>query len=193
MRAFHNDPKIAAKYRARVAAHAAADEIIKGVYWEKGKGCAVGCTVHASNHAAYESELGIPIALAYLEDAIFEGLPIQLARTWPKRFLAAPSVGADLSLVQWRFFYWLCTQRKFGAFHDPLVTGAVSACAKVMKRLINGEKPIDVRLAAQKAKDAANAAAAYAAANAAIEAAAYAAAHVAERKAQARIIRKYLR
>ena len=26
--------------------HAAADEIVKGQYWEGGKGCAVGCTIH---------------------------------------------------------------------------------------------------------------------------------------------------
>ena len=37
--AFHNDPEIKAKYVARVKAHAEADEIIKGKYWEDGKGC----------------------------------------------------------------------------------------------------------------------------------------------------------
>jgi hypothetical protein len=43
--AFHNDQKIKDKYLARVEAHRKADEIIKGKYWENGKGCAVGCTL----------------------------------------------------------------------------------------------------------------------------------------------------
>lgn len=40
MVAFHNDPKIKAIYVKRVKAHQEADEIIKGKYWEEGKGCA---------------------------------------------------------------------------------------------------------------------------------------------------------
>lgn len=46
MKAFHNDKKIKAKYLARVKAHIKAGEVIKGKYWENGKGCAVGCTIH---------------------------------------------------------------------------------------------------------------------------------------------------
>lgn len=71
--AFHGDKAIKAKYLARVKAHAEADEIIHGTYWEKGKGCAVGCTIHSEKHSAYETELGMPIILARLEDRIFEG------------------------------------------------------------------------------------------------------------------------
>ena len=65
MRAFHNNPAIKEKYLARVRAHAAADEIIKGQYWQNGRGCAVGCTIHSSSHKAYEDELGIPRFLIY--------------------------------------------------------------------------------------------------------------------------------
>ena len=32
----------------QLRAHAKADEIVKGLYWENGKGCAVGCTVRSS-------------------------------------------------------------------------------------------------------------------------------------------------
>ena len=31
----------------QLRAHAKADEIVKGLYWENGKGCAVGCTIHS--------------------------------------------------------------------------------------------------------------------------------------------------
>lgn len=47
--AFFGDPKIKAKYLRRVKAHYKADEIIKGTYWENGKGCAVGCTIEGSD------------------------------------------------------------------------------------------------------------------------------------------------
>lgn len=108
LRAFHDDPKIKAKYLRRVQAHAAADEILQGYgYWRDGKGCGVGCTIHSGAHRNYETELGIPMWLAYLEDGIFEGLPPERAKTWPAEFLEAIQPGADLCLVALRFMVWL--------------------------------------------------------------------------------------
>lgn len=75
MRAFHGKEEIKQKYLARIRAHAAADEIVKGTYWENWKGCAIGGTIHGKDHSFYESELGIPKVLGYLEDRIFEKLP----------------------------------------------------------------------------------------------------------------------
>src|SRR5712692_7450214 len=40
--------------------HAKADKIEKGYYWEDGKGCAIGCTIHSGDHAEYEPRFGIP-------------------------------------------------------------------------------------------------------------------------------------
>lgn len=40
MLAYHGDAKIKETYLTRVQAHAVADEIIHGHYWENGKGCA---------------------------------------------------------------------------------------------------------------------------------------------------------
>lgn len=40
MLAFHNDSKIKATYLNRLEVHYKHDEIIKGQYWENGKGCA---------------------------------------------------------------------------------------------------------------------------------------------------------
>ena len=99
MLAFHNDPKIKEKYLKRVRAHAKADKIVKGQYWEDGKGCAVGCTILGKDHYKYEKELGIPVSIAYLEDKIFEGLPNEEAMTFPVRFLEAIPVGANLEHV----------------------------------------------------------------------------------------------
>ena len=100
---FHGDPKVKKKYLSRVKAHAKADEIIKGQYWDDKKGCAVGCTIHSSDHSAYEKELGLPEWLAKLEDVIFEGLPNGEAKKWPSQFLEAIPVGINLDKVKWKF------------------------------------------------------------------------------------------
>ena len=103
MLSFHNDPLVKAKYTARIKAHAKADEIIKGQYWQNGKGCAVGCVIHSTNHKAFEIELGIPEWLAKLEDVIFEALPNGDAKSFAVNFLDAIPVGVNLEHVKWRF------------------------------------------------------------------------------------------
>jgi hypothetical protein len=60
MLAYHNDPSIKAKYLARVAEQHRQDDILQGYgYWARGKGCAVGCTLHSNKHSQYEIELGL--------------------------------------------------------------------------------------------------------------------------------------
>ena len=114
MKAFHGDPKVKEKYVGRVKAHRKADQIIKGQYWEEGKGCAVGCTIHGSDHQAYETELGIPVELAYLQDCLFEDLPNEEAQNFPVDFLESIPVGADLDLVLHQFLYWLLVDPQDG-------------------------------------------------------------------------------
>src|SRR3990172_7843606 len=107
MQAFHNDPAIKQKYIERVKAHVLADEIVHGTYWENGKGCAVGCTIHGQDHGLYETELGITKILARLEDRIFEGMGNGDSKEFPLRFISAIEPGADLSLVWPEFARWL--------------------------------------------------------------------------------------
>src|SRR2546426_82462 len=114
MIAFHGDQAIKDFYLARVQAHRAADQLVHGYYWEKGKGCAVGCTLHSAHHQAYEQELGIPLILARLEVRIFEALPPPGDQAWPDDFLAAVPVGADLTLVWPHFFVCLATDPQHG-------------------------------------------------------------------------------
>jgi hypothetical protein len=103
MRAFHNDPKVKEKYCERTLAHQKADEIIQGIGWDNGNGCAVGCTLENYDHKQYEVELGIPEWLAHLEDIIFEGLNKEHAVLWPARFLKAVNVGSDLDKIKTPF------------------------------------------------------------------------------------------
>ncbi len=179
MIAFHNDPALKAAKLAQVRAHEAADEITKGIYWEGGKGCAVGCTVHSSSHAAYETEMGIPRMLARLEDRIFEGMPNDKAKLFPVRFIEAIPVGADLSLVGWKFLHWLIVDvtEKFGT---ELTRKGVAPAIEILRQKAAGEP---VSKDAAWAADAAARAAAWAAD--AADAAARAAARAARAAARA--------
>jgi hypothetical protein len=116
MLTFHGSQEIKDQRIAQVRAHRLADQLVKGHYWEDGKGCAVGCTIHGSDHFAYETELGIPVELAYLEDRIFEGLSNGKAMMWPERFLASIPVGVDLRAthINKRFVLALITDEKRG-------------------------------------------------------------------------------
>jgi hypothetical protein len=126
---------------AQLQAHAAADELVKGQYWQDGKGCAVGCTIHGDNHAEYEPRFGIPEMLARLEDCIFEGLPNGSAKEWPLRFMGAVQPGGDLSSVGWKFLHWLLTDKSITpGIEHPLVRDAVRQCADVLALLAKGER-----------------------------------------------------
>ncbi len=150
MKAFTNTLQTKTEALASIRAHKAADQLIKGQYWEEGKGCAVGCQYHAFKndndydfHIIAERVHGIPQQLAYLEDRIFENLPNELAMQWPERFLSAIPEGADLSKVIPSLMVWLMTDKnngvirflKSGSDQEKIIT-AVSA---LYARRVNGE------------------------------------------------------
>ena len=126
--------------------------------------------------------------LAHLDDLIFEGLPTDKAKEWPRRVLLAVTPGSDLSHVPWQFLHWLLTDSEVNpGIDDPTVKDAVRACADVLVPLTRGN-PLDASAAesaAQNAERAAESAArsaatAASAAWSAAESAAYAAWSAAE-------------
>lgn len=137
--AFHSDSAIKAKYLARVLAHAKADEITHGIYWENGKGCAVGCTIHGDRHEAYERELGIPQSLAWIEDRIFEGLPNGDAKAFPADFLKAIKPGADLSKVTSLFLLAVQRRNLRRMRGNKPVTDAIRLCILVLQNWSQGK------------------------------------------------------
>jgi hypothetical protein len=158
MLAYHNDQSVKDQILSQISDHALADEIVKGQYWEDGKGCAVGCTIHSGKHAEYETRFGIPQMLAHLEDGIFEGLPNDKAKEWPARFMGAIIPGLDLSLVGWKFLHWILTDAEVNpGIDDPIVKEAMSQCADLIFKISVGG-PLD-RSAAASAWSAARSAA----------------------------------
>ena len=162
--AYHNDATKKDAILDTLAKHRAADALVQGYgYWKDGKGCAVGCTIQSSDHAEYETRFGIPIHLARLEDSIFEGLSVELARQWPERFMGAIKVGSDLSRVHWQLLHWLLTDASInpGIEHE-IVRDAVRQCADLIEILADGgvvsESAESAESAARSAASAASAA-----------------------------------
>ena len=108
-------------WQARMARHIAADKVIQGVYWLDGRGCFIGCSVHGDDPQPLVDEIGLPLAVIRIAEAIFERLPKSDAIEFTKR-ISAPGVireGADVSLVQWQFLLWLNTTPEV----NPGITG----------------------------------------------------------------------
>ena len=183
MQAFHNKSEIQKEYLDRVIAHSKADEIIKGTYWENGKGCAVGCTVHSSSHRAYETELGIPMWLARMEDRIFEGLPSARAKKFPLEFLSAVNLGADLEKIKIPMLIFILESARTRTKNERSLKAIDGVLLQLRKDVLDLPALREARAAAAAAAyaaayaDAADAADAYAAD--AADAAAYAAADAA--------------
>lgn len=138
--AYHNDPQIKSEILAELAQHRAADQLVQGYgYWKDGKGCAVGCTLHSGDHIEYEARFGIPVAIARLEDTIFESLSINAARAWPERLMTSIRPGQDLARVHWALFHWILTDETINpGINHPTVRSAVRQCADLMAVLKSG-------------------------------------------------------
>lgn len=155
------DAKLKADFVAEIAKHEAADQIIAGTYkeWDGQvfRACAIGCSLHSLNilqgkselcegtalHERFEIELGWPIWLAYLEDDVFEHLPANLQKTWPRRIAEAIPVGAvadDIALA--KILRWLLTGEEFGVRHasnDPEIVGVVDRMGALFDRVITND------------------------------------------------------
>jgi len=136
MKIFHGDSALADMYLSRVQSHYNADEIIKGTYWENGKGCAVGCTIHSSNHKDYETLIGLPEGVAKLQDRIFENLPDALAKEFPLQLIKAchKSTGKVSDHITKKFFLWLLTEELSPIYEKQSDTykNAIEKCVKAI-------------------------------------------------------------
>lgn len=140
MLAYHSKPAVKTDILAQLQQHRAADQIVQGYgYWKGGRGCAVGCTLHSGRHEEYETRFGIPVHLAYLEDRLFEGMPVEKAREWPMRFMGAIRPGADLSGVWRTFMVFLLTSEQWGVLRHAKTEEQRSIIQEVAALFERGE------------------------------------------------------
>src|SRR5271165_4413912 len=152
MLAYHGDLAVKKKYLKRVRAHRVADELTQRIGWKKGRGCAVGCTLDDYDHSRYPDELGVPVALAYLEDELFERQEAIKAQKWPERFLEAIPVGADLSQVWPQFAIWMLVDPDFGVIRlvdSTEIRVAVERVADLYRREGTSEEFVEAAKAAK--------------------------------------------
>lgn len=120
---YHNDAAIKQKYIDRVDWHIKQDHLTRDRGWDHGnqRGGIVGCTLEAYEHALYPIKLGIPEWLARAKETLFEGMTLQKSRTWPRDFLQAIKVGADLEKIKVPFLIFILksTLGKFDHIEFP--------------------------------------------------------------------------
>src|SRR3990167_2686978 len=128
-------PELKEAFLLEIGKHEAADQLVKGYYGQMDgqfTGCAIGCSLHSLNvlqgkpavidnvglHERVPAELGWPLWLAYLEDNIFEQLPAELSRTWPRRLAEAIPVGVSVpDVVLAKLLRWTLIADTFGVVH----------------------------------------------------------------------------
>ena len=127
-------------------------------YWWRGVGCAIGCSIvdfHESlsidddlpqdlepiqYHTMYESLFGISRHVASIQDALFEGLPSEIAHDFPIRFVESVNIGANLNDICLQFMQWLTKDPSF-SHHE---FDKISELGLYMSRIIYPGEDSDV-------------------------------------------------
>jgi len=121
---YHNDPELKKWFVAETIWHREQDLLLAGGYnhhkfdlnngsdVSEFKGCAIGCAVLSlkrsgklngveyNSHKDVAKALGWPLWLCYLQDKIFEGLPLVEREKWTEKLAKAVPVGKDISKVE---------------------------------------------------------------------------------------------
>ena len=161
--------------RAEVAAHIAADALVRGAYWKPsknavgGQGCFISCLTHSSDPTPAFERFGLPVAVLRIAENIYEDLPDDEGTAF---FAALPDAvgrdGKDLSRVHWGF---LASELRALPQTTDAAQAVIDPVIKGMDLLFSGQQWPDARAAAAFDSGAASASraaadAAYAAADA---------------------------
>ena len=162
--------------RAEVAAHIAADALVRGAYWKPsenavgGQGCFISCLTHSSDPTPAFERFGLPVAVLRIAENIYEDLPDDEGTAF---FAALPDAvgrdGKDLSRVHWGF---LASELRALPQTTDAAQAVIDPVIKGMDLLFSGQQWPDAYAAAYAAHaaaafDSGAAYAAYAAADAA--------------------------
>ncbi len=114
MQAFLNKKEIKNDSISKLEKHIFQGDLTKSEYWNGSKGTAVGCTVQSFDCSKYEVELGIPKDVAFLEDAVFNELPLTQGGPFAVNFLESINIGSDLSKLYSQIIIWQFEDVKYG-------------------------------------------------------------------------------
>lgn len=116
--AYKGLPGLKLHYLRKAEFHEWTDAFEKGLYWDQAerRGCAVGCWSHDpfGGHADLAKAMGVPEELLRLADGLFEALPGEEYKHWPRRFAAAIEPGADLGSVWAQLLQWMLFDPAWG-------------------------------------------------------------------------------
>lgn len=158
LKTFHGNKQLKKDIVAEILKHQKQDQIIKRTYGKqengKWRGCAVGCSIHSLNvkygkniytgdHKSYEVELGIPEALAHLEDYLFETMPDGKATKWPLEFMKAIPINVNLAFVAPKFILGTLKElvKDKVVKTDKQVVKSILDIAKLWEQVIAGKNP----------------------------------------------------
>jgi hypothetical protein len=178
-----------AQMKAENKLHEKKDAFRQGIYFDRDKGCTVGCSIKSicniknitlsySDHSLFEDHLGLPYWIAKLADSIFEGLSVNDAKKWTGRFINAVVEGSDVNSIKNEFLARVI-ESTFNSY-DNIKFKKVKKAQEIVisglrvgdkRKIAKGEKAASAAYAAV----AASAPAAYAVAAVAAASAAYAA------------------
>ena len=103
--AFHNNLQLQKEFLDRSQSHYDADELIHGVYWENGKGCAYGCMTHSTRHKDLELLYGMPEWLGSIIDVLFEGMENKYSKNFYLNFIKTVANPSFLGFDNWPHVY----------------------------------------------------------------------------------------
>lgn len=142
---FFGDPEILAKYRTRMEAHIAADELVQRIGFESlgdvTMGCFVGCTLDRYEYSGFPDELNMPIQVASLCDAIHEGLPKDRIADFASRFFTDVSLASDASLWWPKFAVRLLTDPTHGVCQYAENPSIIDVVSRLYQCVVAGELP----------------------------------------------------
>jgi len=102
------------------------DQFIQGTYGDaeeygttEFKGCSVGCMANGL-HGNYPNLFGIFPQIAYLSDAIFEGLNVAESKAWTIQLFNSIKEGSNTQVIFHHFMHWLLVDEGCGVirFND---------------------------------------------------------------------------
>ena len=141
LRAFHGDRARQKKLIGRVRLHQEQDEIAQRMTGPK-KGCTIWCSLDKYDCGLLADEMQIPMTLVYANENVFEGSTLAYAKKWPLRFVSAPKLGADLSLVPHRLCVWLMSDPEspyLELIKKPATLKLMKKGAELVQAYIDGE------------------------------------------------------